>query len=313
MQFRSSRLLALSVYGLCVYGPAVNAVYAKDPALLSIPMEHFRDTAQVERNPGDGTTTISTEKGFAEHSGPLRMVWNDEFLQAVIDARTGRKSFTVYAWLIYGGAPRAYATATFQTPNGTRSVPTTRLARETANCAVGDCSYTDHLAFTVDEESLRQLAAASDPGKPQLWHFTLLAKSGPEYAGTLSTAEVAGLLAKVDQLAAAPAVLEASGTAAAATAATAAPRQFDFGISALPVAASEEEPNRAGLLVVAVQRGSVAQKSRIIVGDILYQFDGHALAAWSDLQAAMAARAPNSPVTIKLYRGTDAMAVAAQF
>jgi hypothetical protein len=33
----------------------------------------------------------------------------------------------------------------------------------------------------------------------------------------------------------------------------------------------------------------------------------------SDLQSAIAARAPNSLVTIKLYRGTDAMAVAAQF
>jgi hypothetical protein len=279
MQPLGSAFLSWSVYSLCLYGAAVNAVYAKDPALLSLPIEHFRDTAQVQKNPGDGTITISTEKGFAEHTGPLRMVWNDEFLRGVIDDKTGRKSFQVYAWLICSGTPRSYATAGVQTPNGTRSMPATRLAREAVNCAVGDCSYTDHLAFTVDEELLRQLAAAGDLAKPQLWHFALTAKSGPEYAGVLSTAEIAGLLAKVDQVAAAPTGLEASATAAAtaATAATAAPLPFDFGIGALPVAATAEEPDRAGLLVVAVKGGSVAQKSRIIVGDILYEFDGHAL------------------------------------
>jgi hypothetical protein len=199
-----------------------------------------------------------------------------------------------------------------QTPDGTRPVPTTQLGREVSNCAVGECSYTDHIGFTVDEGMLRQLAAEPDPGKPRIWHYTLVTKAGPEYGGVISTAEIAGLLAKVDDLANAPPVIEA-GAANAGSAAVTAPLEFDFGIRGMPVEASAEQPNRAGLLVVGVQRGSIAQKSGIIVGDILYQFDAHPLKALPDLKAAIAGCAADSVATIKLYRGTGEMAVNAHF
>jgi S1-C subfamily serine protease len=81
----------------------------------------------------------------------------------------------------------------------------------------------------------------------------------------------------------------------------------------MPVAATEEQPNRAGVLIIAVKRGSVAQKSGIIVGDILYEFDGHPIKGLSELQAAVAAAHANSAVPINLYRGTDQMAVTARF
>jgi len=62
-----------------------------------------------------------------------------------------------------------------------------------------------------------------------------------------------------------------------------------------------------------VNGGSIAQKSGIIVGDILYEFDGHPVKALAELEAAVAACAANSAVAIKLYRGTDVMAVTARF
>ena len=43
------------------------------------------------------SVSISTEKGFVEYSGPLHMVWHDEFLSAAIDKKTGQKSFQVHA------------------------------------------------------------------------------------------------------------------------------------------------------------------------------------------------------------------------
>jgi hypothetical protein len=302
-----------------VCGLAVSTVHAKDAPLLSLSMAHFRDTAAVHSDPGAGTITISTEKGFMEHTGPMRMVWSDEFLRGIIDRRTGQKSFEVTAWLIYSGRPRSYATARFQTPTGMRSVPTTQLAREVSTCAVGECSYTDHIAFSVDEELLRQLAAEPDEPKPRIWHYTLIAKAAPEYGGGLSTAEVAGLLAKVDEISSAPpaapasAATVAAAASVAASAAASAPFESDFGIGGMPVEASEEQPNRAGLLVVGVKHGSIAQKSGIIVGDILYEFDGRALKLLPDLEAAIAGCAADSVVTIKLYRGTGAMAVTAHF
>jgi S1-C subfamily serine protease len=66
-------------------------------------------------------------------------------------------------------------------------------------------------------------------------------------------------------------------------------------------------------LVFGVNSGSVAQKSGIITGDILYEFDGHPIKALDELEAAVAACALNSTVAIKLYRGTNGMAVTARF
>jgi hypothetical protein len=282
-----------------------NTTFAKDPALLSLTMEHFRDTATVKDDPVDAMTTISTENGFAERKGPMRMVWNDEYLRSVIDNKTGQKSFQVYAWTIYSGRLRSYETADYQTAAGPKSVPAIQIGKEMANCAVGDCMYTERVAFPVDEELLRQLAAGNVPGKPTIWAYKFIAKTGPDYAGGLSSAEIAGLLAKVDEYTNALPAVKANATSASL--------KRDLGISGMPVAATLEQPNRAGILVFGVNSGSVAQKSGIITGDILYEFDGHPIKALDELEAAVAACALNSTVAIKLYRGTNGMAVTARF
>jgi len=287
-----------------VLGLTTGAAYAKDPPLLSLTPEHFRDTATVKDDPVEAVTVISTENGYAEHKGPMRMVWNDEYLRSVIDKKTGQKSFQVHAWIIYGGRWRSYEAANYQTPAGPKSVPAIQIGRETANCAVGDCLYTERVAFPVDEDLLRRLAAGNVPGKPAIWAYKFIAKTGPDFAGGLSSAEIAGLLAKIDEYSALPAV---KANAAGAS------LKRDLGVSGMPVAATVEQPNRAGILVFGVNSGSVAQKSGIIIGDILYEFDGHPIKALDELEAAVAACAANSIVAIKLYRGTAGMAVNARF
>jgi hypothetical protein len=287
---------------------AAGAARAKDPALLSLTMEHFRDTATVKEDPRADAMTISTEKGYAEHVGPLHMVWQDEFLSGVIDKKTGQKSFRVEAWIIYTGSWRSYDSASYQTPDGPQSVPLIKLGKEAANCAVGDCTYTERIAFSVDEELLRRLAAGHAPGKASLWTYRLLATKGPEFSGGLSSAEIAGLLAKVDEAThALPAVAANAANAAGAA------LQLDLGITGMAVAATADHPHRAGILIIGVDAGSVAQQSGIIVGDILYEFDGHPIKALAELQAAVAACAANSAAAIKLYRGLEAMGLTARF
>ena len=307
MKSFTTTLAPLILLGLLT-GPA----RAKDPPLLSLNMAHFKDTATVTENSKNATTTISTENGFAEHKGPMLMVWNDEFLEAVIDDETGRRSFQVHAWVIYSGAWRDYEAASYPTANGPRSVPAAAIRRTSANCLVRECTYTEHVAFPVEEKFLRELAAGYVPDKPSLWRFRLLAKTGPAYSGELSNAEIAGLLAKVDEYTGAHAA-GAQVAAAPAQNAGGAALKLGFGIDGLPVAATVEQPNRAGILVVAVSSGSVAQKSGIIVGDILYEVDGHPMRTAADLKNALAACAAHCTVAIKLFRGTDAMSVTARF
>ena len=196
-------------------------------------------------------------------------------------------------------------------------MPAAQIGKEMVNCAAGDCTYTEHVAFPVDEDLLRQLAAGRTPGKPAIWSYKLIAKTGPEFTGGLSSAEIAGFLAKVDEYTdalptAAPNTVATANAVAQANAASASLKR-DLGIGGMPVAATMEQPNRAGILVFGVNSGSIAQKSGIITGDILYEFDGHPVKALAELEAAVAACAANSTVAIKLYRGTNAMAVSARF
>lgn len=290
---------------LVVLGLSIATASAKDPDLSSLTPEHFRDTATVKDNRVEGTTTISTEKGFVEHRGPMRMVWDDEYLSGVIDRKTGQKSFRVYAWVIHRGALQSYQTAKYQTPNGPRSVPAIRISQEEENCAVGECVYTEYVSFPVDEELLRQMASKQVPGKPPMWSFELIAKSGTAYSGGLSSAEIAGFLAKVDEA--------AETRSVAKTNAARESLKLDLGIGGIPVEATAELPSRAGILITAVNHGSVANKSGIIVGDILYEFDGRPIRELAELEAAVARCTANTVVPIKLYRGTNPLAVAAQF
>jgi hypothetical protein len=300
MKLRIAALASFVALGL-----TANIANAKDPKLLSLTMEHFRDTATVKEDLLGAMTTISTQNGFVERRGLMGMVWNDEYLPGVVDKKTDQKTFQVYAMITYRGNWRYYRNASYQTSGGPRSAPLAQIGKESDNCAVGECIYTERVAFTIDEGLLRQLASENTPGKPTLWRYKLIAKQGPEYAGAISSAEIAGFLARVDDYSHALPVVKASAAGAAL--------KLDLGIGGMPVAATAEQPNRAGILVIDVNRGSVAQKAGIIVGDIVTEVDGRPIKMLTDLQAAVAARAANSAAAIKLYRGTTEMTVTAQF
>lgn len=340
LKFRSAALALLIVQGFTVNA----AILPKNPSLPSLDMEHFRDTATVKDDPNDSATIITTEKGYVDHQGLLRTVWNDEYLKGAIDKKTGQKSFQVEAWMTYQGRWRTYQTASYQASNGTKSVPATQISKDLVNCAAGSCMNVERVEFPVDEALLRQLATGNTPGRPTMWQFKLIGKSGPDYVAGLSSAEIAGFLAKVDEYTNAPPAAKATTSAPivappvvpppvnpapvktapanpapasnapviTAPASSAAPKQ-EFGVGAMSVPASQDQPNRSGILIIGVNSGSIAQKSGIIVGDIIYEFNGHPVKTATDLQAAVAACPANSTAAISLYRGTNTMVVTAHF
>lgn len=279
--------------------------YARNAALLSLGMDHFRDTATVTVDTARGLTTISTERGFVEYSGPMRMVWHDEFLSAVIDDKTGRKSFRIDVAITYGGARRSYPAADLEGLTGPKVVVPTLVGTESANCNVGECIYTDHVQIGVEEALLRRIAAAYVPGEPVALTFKLRAGKGVDYRGELSNAEVAGLLARLDGYQAAPPTAPAQAPAP--------PRRLDFGISGIAVAPSAEAPNRAGVLVASVSVGSIAQQAGIITGDIIYQLQDRPIHSPADLEAAAADIPVHSTVTLRIYRGLKETALKARF
>jgi PDZ domain len=308
-----AKLRSAALAAFVVFGGSAGAAHAKDPPLLSLTPEHFRDTATVKDGPGDAVATISTENGYVEHTGPLHMVWHDEFLSAVIDKKTGGKSLQVHEAITYSGPWRFYQAAVYQGTDGPRREPAAQISKEAVNCPVGDCTYTEHVAFAVDEDLLRGLAAGYVPGKPAIWQYKIAAKTGPEFSGGLSNAEIAGFLARLDAYRNEPALERPSEPPAAKANAIVALGKLDLGIAGISVSAGAEHPNRAGILIIAVNGGSVAQKSGLIVGDILYEFNGRPVKSVAELQAALAAGAANAAIPIKLYRGLDPVAMSAQF
>jgi hypothetical protein len=267
--------------------------FAKDPALMTLGPEHFGDTAIINDDPVAGVTTVSTAKGYVEHHGPLRAVWNDEYLFAIVDRKAEHRTFEVIVTLTYRGSRRPYGKVKFQGVDATTTVPTVHMKTTSVNCPTGECTYTDEFSFPVEEGLLRQLAThATD--KPALWHFTLIAP-GADYTGGISTAEMAGFLAKVD---------EYSGAAPPSPLVAAKP---DLGIGGLRVEGTPQNPSRFGVLVTAVVPGSVADKAGIIVGDIVNEIAGKPIKGPADLQPAMASVAADSGIAFRIFRGTAEM------
>ena len=171
--------LRAALPALCILTFALGTAHAKDPELLSLGVDHFRDTATVTDHPLDAVVTVSTENGYKERRGPLRTMWHDEFLEGVIDRKTGGTSFLADVWITYKGSKRSYQTVRYQAPNGPRSMPVTLTRLEENYCGVGDCTYTEHLSFPVDEGNAAPAWRADRFGqKPSLWPFKLVAKSG---------------------------------------------------------------------------------------------------------------------------------------
>jgi hypothetical protein len=288
-----------------VAGALITQAIAKDADLRSLSAEHFTQTASVTEEAR--ATKISTERGYVERQGLMGEVWHDEFLTALIDRDSGQVSYRMDVSITYRGAARSYKTAEYRGIRELETVPVTVLKRVSVNCPTGECTYTESLAVPLDEALLRHLAKNYVPGKPELWNFRIVAKGGLDYRGSLSNAEMAGLLAKVDAYLQNPAAVQAPPPPPPPAA------RLDFGISGLAVAPNAEAPNRAGVLVVGVSPGSIAQKAGIITGDIIYEFEGRAIRSPADLQGAAAASAGHAAAHIRLYRGTEVKTLEAHF
>jgi hypothetical protein len=163
----------------------------------------FQRTATLKDDPLDTTAIVSTQPGFEEKRGLLKLVWNDNFLRAFIDKKTGATQFQVYQYISYGGSWRFYHTANYEAPNGPESQPVTVIDRSVDSCSTYGCSFTEHIGFDVPEALLRWVAARYTAQPGSIWRFKIGSKAGGDWQDGMATAEVAGLLAAVDQFRAA--------------------------------------------------------------------------------------------------------------
>ena len=168
---------------------------------INLSKEHFRSTALVKDDSLDTVATISTVNGFQEKRGLLGVVWDDNFLRALVEKKTGRTTVQLYQVIYYQGSGwNFYQTVNFETTSGPESRPVTIIKRD-VDCSASrysGCTYVEHVAFDVDEKLLRVVAERYQPGQLAVWRFKFSAKSGKDYNDGMLPAEVAGLLEALD-------------------------------------------------------------------------------------------------------------------
>ena len=190
-------LALLAFLSACQAVPAPEQV----GAAATLGQAHFESTASLRDDSLDLIATITTADGYRPRRGAFDKSWNDNFLRAFVDKRTGRTTYQVYQDFFYRAhAMRRYYAANYAGLGGPRSVDVTVIDRDIVctGSILSPCSYFETVGFEVDEEVLRAAAGGAQSGGAP-WRFKFRARSGADFHTGLAPAEVAGLLARVDQ------------------------------------------------------------------------------------------------------------------
>lgn len=197
---RSSRLVNLAC-ALPLFLSSIQAhaasVEKRFKEYMALTPDHFQKTASIKDDDLEVTATITTEPGYQIKNGLLHLVNDDYFFRAFVDKKTGEAKYQLYEYMTYVGEWANFETVNYEAFGGLTSAPLDVLSREVGSCNqfVG-CFKREVVAFTVDEQLLRALAAMYDPtGKGTAgWRFRLKAKSGAQRDEGMAPAEAAGIL-----------------------------------------------------------------------------------------------------------------------
>ncbi len=193
--------LLVALFGLS----ACETTEQRTQTSLALTPEHFKSTAILVEDDSGGTALISTKSGFQQKQGLLRMVYDDNFLRAIIDKKTGNVTYQVYQSIYYqASAWRFYRKANYETPDGPESIDAKFLRPPLAhNFDCPDhtssvCTYNENVGFSVDRDLLDRIASTYEPEKSAMWRFSFIPRVGDEFYGGLLVAEIVGFLQTVD-------------------------------------------------------------------------------------------------------------------
>lgn len=275
--------------------------------------EDFKRNATVVEDAGEAKTKISSESAH-----------NRSFLRAYVNTRSGEITYQVYTRNQYSGTQyRLYRTAYFQTGAGSDSSPVVVLSRASQACdASGKCEFREDSGFLVSEAVLRAAAKdySADPQSAPEWKFRLKDKSGDQSDGYLLEAEIAGLLARVDDYVADSKIPRYRPNTVDQPLLSPLNSMVAFGIQgankgelAPPIAAALGSAELKGIFVITVSPGSLAESAGVKAGDDLYEFNGKPIASAQQMQAAVAGAGAGTAVPIKVMRSGAPVSMVAQF
>lgn len=168
---------------------------ATDKAVSTAPklgMEHFRTTT-TQVNLGTGSQIkLSTEKGYEEPYDTPRD-FKASYLIATLDRHTGIAGFALNV-MDSTAHPRVKAKVTYESPEGWME-QTVKVQSGVRKCHDDDCWNLESIAVPLQEDLLRAYAKRAGGGTAGAWQYRI----EPELTGAIAYAEMAGLLARVDE------------------------------------------------------------------------------------------------------------------
>ena len=98
---------------------------------------------------------------------------------------------------------KQFKQARYQTKIGQELV-TAEVIKKQEDCSAlsiyGQCLYSEHVVFELDDNQVRELLKSySNPTAESVWPYELLPTLGTSYSDKLLLAEIAGLVAKMDE------------------------------------------------------------------------------------------------------------------
>lgn len=167
---------------------------------LALDKEHFKQTLSLKDDSLDTVAKFSTVNGFKEKHGLLGIVWDDNFIRAYVDKKTGIATFQVYNSIYYQGYGwKFYNRVNYETPDGPNSKKVTVIDRnvDCTSYRYGGCTYNEHVAFTVDQTLLETIVRTYKAGIRTVWKYKIIPKAGEDYKAGLLPAEIAAIVEAV--------------------------------------------------------------------------------------------------------------------
>jgi hypothetical protein len=174
-------------------------------SLLTMSPEAFHQKIVVKDDPLEFHVTFSTEKAHRTGWNSLKNHTHDNYLTAKLDRRTGATTFEVRQDLRYIGQQRRdYRQVHYNTGSGLKQVDLGDVRQSTQACPLSEtyiteCILGEHMAFSLDEKQVREIAARYRPGANDSWAFKMKDASGHDITSAITAAEAAGLLQAIDE------------------------------------------------------------------------------------------------------------------
>ena len=178
------------------------------PQQQPLDKQHFKETVTINEFAAEKVIIFSTIYGFQHQQGSQQVVGDDNFLRGFLDQQSGKKVFQVYN-VVYYAQPgsqfnwKQFRQARYQTKVGQELV-TVEVIKKQEDCSAlslyGQCLYSEHVVFELDDNQVKELVKSySNQAADSVWPYELLPTFGASYPDKLLLAEIAGLVAKMDE------------------------------------------------------------------------------------------------------------------